>query len=170
MYTYYKSEYTHPISSLKEEVSLHCIYLLNHPPHNKTAAFHPPQYLSMIFISHPPPPPTHTPHTHFATSVDLRKASCTDYTVFTRVTNRNILTPPVASKKNCHFHPIPTVLFKSLCHFCGFTASCNEYTMCTWLCYKSEYTHPPVASKKRFHFHPIPTVLYFIHQYILDVS
>ena len=60
-------------------------------------------HLSTIFISLPPYPP-HT-HIHFATSVDLRKASCTDYTVFTRVANRNILTPPVASKKKCHFHP-----------------------------------------------------------------
>ena len=32
--------------------------VLDHPLHNKTAAFHPPQYLSMIFISIPPP------HTH----------------------------------------------------------------------------------------------------------
>ena len=69
-------------------------YLLNHPAHNKIQN-HAPQYLSMIFISLPPPPHTHT---HFATSVDLRKASCTYYTVFTRVTNRNILTHQLVSR------------------------------------------------------------------------
>ena len=46
-----------PTSSFKEGVT--SLYLLNHPPHNKTAAFHPPQYLSMIFISLPPSPTTH---------------------------------------------------------------------------------------------------------------
>ena len=49
-----------PTSSFKEEVSLHYPqYLIKSPTTHQITDFHPPQYLSMIFISLPPSPTTH---------------------------------------------------------------------------------------------------------------
>ena len=129
--------------------------------------FHPPQYLSMIFI-----PPSIHPHT--LSYFGVFTAACTDrlYNVYTCY-KCDYTHPPVASNKTFYLCPIPTVLdFQITHHTITFffptkipvdvrLHPLHTHTH-TWpllditppalsiQCYKSDYTHPPVASKKRF--------------------
>ena len=119
-------------------------------------------YQITIFIPSSTAIPIHT----LITSVDLRPLY--DYAMCTHITNPNILTPPVASRKRCHF----TVLVKSSTaqqnscfspitlpvhdfylppthtHFATSVdsrkASCSDI----YTCYKWEYTHPTSSFKE----------------------